>query len=177
MSDVFGKLSAVEVKGMYKTSRKAKILVVEDEIAIQQVLCFFLQHHSFEVLGVSGGQEAIGVIPEFHPHLILLDLVMRPVSGWDVLQWLRANHLLPDLPVLVLSALVHLKEQMRGFEEGAIEYITKPTRPSIIVERVRAILDLTSEQRKMLQHKRRDEQYKLVERIYAAQLDQDKYLL
>src|SRR5579859_128749 len=173
MRDVFGKLSVVEVKDMNEMSKKAKILVVEDEIAIQQVLCFFLRHHGFEVLGVSSGQEAIGAIPDFSPHLILLDLVMRPISGWDVLQWLRANHLLPGLPVLVVSALVHLKEQMQGFEEGAIEYITKPTQPSIIVERVCAILDLTGEQRRMLQHKRRDEQRKLVERVYAAQPHQE----
>ena len=158
---------------MYEMSKNTKILVVEDEVAIQQVLCFFLRHHGFEVLGVSGGLEAIDVIPTFNPQLILLDLVMRPISGWDVLKWLRANHLLPGLPVLVVSALVHLREQMQGFEEGAIEYITKPTQPSIIVERVRAILDLTHEQRGMLYHKRRDEQRKLIEHVYASLPDQE----
>ncbi|MBV9231767.1 MAG: response regulator [Chloroflexi bacterium] len=160
---------------MYETQKKARILVVEDEVAIQQVLCFFLQHQGFEALGVSDGQEAIRVIPEFGPQLIILDLIMRPVSGWDVLHWIRVNHPTPRIPVLVISALIHLKEQMHGFEEGAIEYITKPTQPSVIVERVRAILSLSAEQRTMLQHKRMDEQRKTLNRLQAMQPDELVY--
>jgi DNA-binding response OmpR family regulator len=154
---------------------RARILVVEDEKAIQQVLCFFLNRNSFETLGVSGGEEAIRVIPEFNPHLMLLDLVMHPVSGWDVLSWLRLNRPTPPLPVIVLSSLVHLKEQMHGFEEGAVDYITKPTQPSAIVERVRTILAMSTEQRSMLQRKRLDEQRKILTRLYAAQHDEFVY--
>jgi len=153
------------------TPAKAKILVVEDEPSIQQVLCFFLNHNGFEVLGVSNGQDAIRAITEFEPHLIILDLIMRPVSGWDVLAWLRANRPAPALPVIVLSALVNLKEQMHGFEEGAVEYITKPTQPSAIVERVRIILAMSAEQRSLLQHKRLDEQRKTLARLSTAQRD------
>ncbi len=160
---------------MDEAAQRRRILVVEDEIAIQQVLCFFLTHHDFEVLGVSSGQEAICAIPEFKPHLIVLDLVMQPVSGWDVLHWLRINRLTPCLPVLVVSALVHLKEQMHGFEEGALEYITKPTQPSVIVERVRALLALSADQRLMLHHKRMAEQRKTLDRLYAAQPDEFVY--
>lgn len=150
---------------------KAKILVVEDEPSIQQVLCFFLNHNGFEVLGVSNGQDAIRAISEFEPHLIILDLIMRPVSGWDVLAWLRVNRPAPLLPVIVLSALVNLKEQMHGFEEGALEYITKPTQPSAIVERVRAILAMSAEQRSLLQRRRLDEQRKTLARLSTAQRD------
>ncbi|HZO72528.1 MAG TPA: response regulator [Ktedonobacteraceae bacterium] len=157
---------------MYEAAKNFRVLVVEDEAAIQHVLCFFLNHHGFEALGVSSGQEAIRVIPEFNPHLIILDLMMQPISGWDVLHWLRASHLTPQIPVLLVSALVHLKEQMQGFEEGAIEYITKPTQPSFIVERVRALLSLSSEQRAMLHLKRLDEQRKTLERLYAMQSDE-----
>ncbi|QBD79040.1 response regulator [Ktedonosporobacter rubrisoli] len=160
---------------MEETSKLARILVVEDDPAIQQVICFFLEHNDFEVRQASDGQEAIAVISEFKPHLIILDLIMRPVSGWDVLHWLRANPLSPQPPVLVLSALVHLTEQMQGFEEGAIEYMTKPTQPSMIVERVRAILSLNAEQRLMLQHKRMDEQRKVLERLQATQRDEFVY--
>lgn len=155
--------------------QKNRILVVEDEIAIRQVLCFFLQHQNFDVITASNGLEAIQVIPEFRPELIILDLVMQPGSGWDVLHWLRAKRLTPSIPVLVISALVHLSEQMHGFEEGAIEYLTKPTQPSIIVERVRALLALNVEQRAMLQHKRMDEQRKTLDRLAAAQPDEFVY--
>jgi DNA-binding response OmpR family regulator len=160
---------------MYEAAQKRRILLVEDEMAIQQVLSFFLRHQDFEVLTASDGQEAIRVVPEFKPHLIILDLVMYPVSGWEVLHWLRANRLTPRLPVLVVSALVHLSEQMHGFEEGAIEYITKPTQPSVIVERVHTLLSLSIEQRTMLQHKRMDEQRKTLERIRAPQPDEFVY--
>lgn len=148
-----------------------RILVVEDEFAIRQVLSFFLRQRGFEVLDVPGGQEAIQSIPEFIPHLIILDLIMRPVSGWDVLHWMRLNRWTPKIPVLVVSALVHLQEQIHGFEEGAIEYITKPTQPSMIVERVSTILALTTEQRAMLQHKRMDEQRKIFERVFSVRPD------
>jgi DNA-binding response OmpR family regulator len=160
---------------MGKLSDQKRILIVEDEVSIQQVLSFFLEHNGCETLAVSNGQEAIRVIPEYQPHLIILDLIMRPVSGWEVLQWLRAHQLTPPLPVLVLSALVNLTEQVQGFEEGAIEYITKPTQPSIIVERVLTLLSMNSEQRLMLQHKRIDERRKVLERIQAAQLDEFVY--
>jgi DNA-binding response OmpR family regulator len=160
---------------MDEISEQKRILIVEDEVAIQQVLSFFLKHNGFETLAVSNGQEAIQVIPEFQPDLIILDLLMRPVSGWDVLHWLRAHQLTPPLPVLVLSALVNLTEQVQGFEEGAIEYITKPTQPSVIVERVSTILSMNSEQRLMLQHKRIDERRKVLERIHAAQTDEFVY--
>ncbi|HTI14950.1 MAG TPA: response regulator transcription factor [Dictyobacter sp.] len=157
---------------MSEASRKRRILVVEDEIAIQQVLCFFLNHHEFEAYGVSNGQEAIRMIPELQPDLIVLDLIMQPVSGWDVLRWLRTSHLTPQIPVLVVSALVHLEEQMQGFEGGAIEYITKPTQPSVIVERVRALLALSAEQQAMLQHKRMDEQRRTLDRLQASKPDE-----
>jgi DNA-binding response OmpR family regulator len=112
------------------------------------------------------------VIPEFNPHLIILDLLMHPISGWDILHWLRANHLTPHIPVLVASALVLLTEQMQGFEEGAIEYIPKPTQPSIIVERVRTLLSMTDGQRRMLQRQRMDEQRKTLARLSAVQPDE-----
>jgi DNA-binding response OmpR family regulator len=155
--------------------QKKKILIVEDEPMIQQVLCILLKHGDFDVLGLSSGQEAMQAVPEFNPHLIILDLLMRPVSGWDVLHWLRANHLTPHIPVLVISALVHLTEQMHGFEEGAIEYIPKPTQPSIIVERVHALLSMSIEQRRKLHRQRMNEQRRTLTRLSAVQTDEFVY--
>ena len=160
---------------MDDVAQKNRILIVEDERSIQQVMCFFFKHHNFEVLGVPGGQEAICAIPEFKPQLIILDLVMRPVSGWDVLEWLHAQNLTPQIPVLVVSALVNLTDQVQGFEKGAIEYITKPTQPSIIVERVQILLAMSVEQRMKLQNERLVEQRKILSRLYAAQPDDFVY--
>lgn len=160
---------------MYETAQKKRILIVEDEPMIRQVLCILLKHRDFDVLGVSSGQEAMLAIPEFNPHLIILDLLMHPISGWDVLHWLRTNHLTPHIPVLVASALVHLTEQMHGFEEGAIEYVPKPTQPSIIVERVQALLSMNAKQRSVLHRRRIDEQRKTLARLSAAQSDEFAY--
>jgi DNA-binding response OmpR family regulator len=160
---------------MYNTENKAKILVVEDDAAILQVLCVFLEFAEFEVLGISNGERAIDVIPEFCPHLIVLDLMMQPVSGFEVLEWLRANRITPPLPVLVLTALTQLTEQVHGFEEGAVEYMTKPAQPSALVERIRSILSLSVEERNLLRHKRLDEQRRVVERVYAPQPDEFVY--
>lgn len=156
---------------MYDKANTYKILVVEDEADIRQVLCFFLRHAGFDVLDVSNGQSAIRAIPEYAPHLIILDLLMQPISGWDVLHWLRSQRLTPPLPVLVLSALVQLPEQVHGFEEGAIEYMTKPTQPMVLIERVRTLLSLTAEQRLLMQRDRMDEQRKTLDRLYALQPD------
>jgi DNA-binding response OmpR family regulator len=68
-----------------------------------------------------------------------------------------------------------LKEQVHGFEKGAIEYMTKPTQPRAIVERIRTILNLTTEQRTMLQRKRIDEQRTTLERVSAPQPDEFLY--
>jgi DNA-binding response OmpR family regulator len=160
---------------MHGTEDKSRILVVEDDDDIQQVLCLFLKHSGFEVCGVLDGREAIRVIPEFGPHLIVLDIMMRPVDGWEVLHWLRANPRTPPIPVLVLTALVQLPEQVHGFEEGALEYMTKPTQPSKLVERIREILLLSVEQQALLQRKRMYEQRTILEQISAPQPDEFVY--
>jgi DNA-binding response OmpR family regulator len=145
----------------------ARILVVEDDFDIRQVLCLFLKFSGFEVCEAIDGQEAMRLIPEFCPDLVVLDIMMQPVDGWEVLHWLRARRMNPPLPVLVLTALYQPAEQLQGFEEGAIEYLTKPTQTGIIVERIHTILGLSAEQRVMLQRKRMDEQRNTLERITA----------
>ena len=146
---------------------RARILVVEDDVDIRQVLCLYLNYSGFDVREATDGQEAISLIPEYCPSLIVLDIMMRPVDGWEVLHWLRARRMTPPLPVLVLTARYQLDEQLQGFEEGAIEYLTKPTQTGIIVERIRTILGLSEEQRMMLQRKRLDEHRNTLERITA----------
>jgi DNA-binding response OmpR family regulator len=151
-----------------------RILVVEDDANIQHVLCVYLKHSGFEVRGASDGQEAIAAIPEFRPHLIVLDLMMRPVDGWEVLHWLRARRQAAP-PVLVLTALTQLEDQVHGLEAGAVEYLTKPTQPRIIVERIRKILALSSEQRALLQRQLQEQQRKTLDLISAPQPDEFIY--
>ncbi len=145
----------------------ARLLLVEDDTDIRQVLHMYLGYYGFDVREAADGQEAIDLIPVYHPDLIILDIMMQPVDGWEVLHWLRARRMNPPLPVLVLTALYQPEQQLQGFEEGAIEYLTKPTQPDIIIERIRTLLKLSTEQRLMLQRKRMDEQRNTLERITA----------
>jgi DNA-binding response OmpR family regulator len=178
----------VEVKDMQKPgfsqksmqpsdmqAQPARILVVEDDADIQHVLCVYLQHSGFHVRSASDGREAIATIPEFRPQLILLDLMMRPVNGWEVLRWLSTNRQMSSPPVLVLTALAQLEDQVHGFEAGAVEYLTKPTQPSVIVERIHKILALSSEQRAVLQRERKEQQRKTLDLISAPQPDEFIY--
>jgi DNA-binding response OmpR family regulator len=145
----------------------ARILLVEDDFDIRQVLRMYLNYSGFDVCEAAGGQQAIDLIPAYRPHLIVLDIMMQPVDGWEVLHWLRAERMIPGLPVLLLTALFQPEQQLQGFEEGAIEYLTKPTQPDIIIERIHTLLTLSTEQRTMLQRKRMDEQRNTLERITA----------
>ncbi len=154
--------------------RPTRILVVEDDANIQHVLCVYLKHSGFDVLGASDGQEAIAAIPKFCPQLIVLDLMMRPVDGWEVLHWLRARRQATP-PVLVLTALTQLEDQVHGFEAGAVEYLTKPTQPRIIVEHIRKILALSHEQRALLQREHQEQQRKTLNLISAPQPDEFTY--
>lgn len=154
--------------------RLPRILVVEDDANIQHVLCVYLTHSGFVVRGASDGQEAIAVIPEFCPHMIVLDLMMRPVDGWEVLHWLQARRQAAP-PVLVLTALTQLEDQVHGFEAGAIEYLTKPTQPRVIVERIRKILALSNDQRALLQREHREQQRKTLDLISSPQPDEFIY--
>lgn len=158
-----------------ETPARVRILVVEDDADIQHVLCVYLTHSGFEVRAASNGEEAIASIPEFCPELIVLDLMMRPVDGWEVLHWLSARRHLGIPAVLVLTALTQLEEQVQGFEAGAVEYLTKPTQPRIIVERIRKILALSSEQRATLQRERTAQQRKTLDLISAPQPDEFIY--
>lgn len=160
---------------MSEAGNKTKILVVEDDVAIQQVLCIYLRYAGFEVGSVANGRDAIRIIPEFCPQLIVLDIMMQPIDGWGVLEWLRVNQANPPIPVLVLTARTHLTEQAHGFEAGAVEYLTKPTQPSILVKRIQDILSLSAEQRVLLRSRRLEEQQNILERLYAPQPDEFIY--
>lgn len=156
-------------------TQQQKILVVEDENDIRVVLCAYLQHSGFLAMGVANGYDAIQLIPDLKPDLIILDLIMQPVNGWEVLEWLLAHQDSPPTPVIVLTALADIKDQIKGFEVGAVEYMAKPTQPSKLVERVRELLALNSEQHLKLRNERLERQRWIMEQLYAPQTDEFMY--
>ena len=157
---------------MQKMTEQRSILVVEDEADIRQVLSFFLKQAGFNVITVSGGQEAIGHLSTHRADLLILDILMRPVSGWQVLEWVRTQYVDTSIPVIILTALAQFSHQVEGLERGATEYITKPMQPRRVVERVQDLLTQTAEQRNLNRASGISERRQILEHFAAMQREE-----
>ena len=117
---------------------KIKILVVDDESRMRKLVRDFLEREGFEVLEAADGLKAMDV---FYDHndlaLILLDVMMPNMDGWQVLRELRQHS---KVPVIMLTARGDEQDELQGFQLGVDEYISKPFSPKILVARVEALL-------------------------------------
>ncbi len=120
------------------------ILVVDDEPVILQVLKNHLQSHAFKVLSTSDGFHALELIEKEKPDLVILDLMMPNMNGYQVLEQLRINHSPSQLPVLVLTAKNRAKDLTRSFNSGANDYLTKPFVKEELLSRIYSHLKLKS---------------------------------
>ncbi|AGA70206.1 response regulator with CheY-like receiver domain and winged-helix DNA-binding domain [Desulfitobacterium dichloroeliminans LMG P-21439] len=118
----------------------AVILVVDDDELIQELLKFNLEKEGYQVLMASDGPEALRVIKEKLPDLVVLDIMLPGMSGLEVCNQLRRVPKLADLPVIMLTAKGEEIDKVLGLEIGADDYITKPFSPRELVARIRARL-------------------------------------
>ena len=114
----------------------AKILIVDDDPAIREILRAYLSHEGYELSEAADGVSALALAPA--ADLVVLDLMLPEMDGLEVARHLRRD--LPELPILMLTARGEEEERVRGFEEGADDYVTKPFSPRELVARVRALL-------------------------------------
>lgn len=105
---------------------KKKILVVDDEDDILHFLELVLRERGYEIATASGGHEALTRAQLERPDLILLDIMMPQMDGWEVLKLLRVDEETAAIPVAMLSARTEAKDRVQGLQEGAIDYICKP---------------------------------------------------
>ena len=126
---------------------KGKILVVDDEIYIVHILEFSLGMEGYEVLTALDGEQALEKARAEHPDLIVLDIMMPKLDGYETCKLLKADTNTKDIPVILLSAKGRNVDQKIGFEVGADDYITKPFSPRKLVERINAILGQSSTHR------------------------------
>lgn len=117
------------------------ILVVDDEPTNLQVLRQILQD-DYRLLFAREGHKALELAETERPHLILLDVMMPGLTGHDVCKALKLNPLTSHIPVIFVTALSDVDDESRGFELGAVDYITKPVSPPIVKARVRNHLSL-----------------------------------
>lgn len=114
-----------------------KILIVEDEFAISQVLKAYLQKVNYEVIQAFDGNEALEKFRDTYPNLVLLDVMLPNRDGWEVLKEIRIES---NCPVIMLTALDDVEYRLGGLNNGADDYISKPFVADEVVARVKAVL-------------------------------------
>jgi DNA-binding response OmpR family regulator len=119
-------------------SAKLRILVVEDEPAIRRGLLDVFAHHGFDASGAATGEEGLRAGLSGGHDLVVLDLMLPGISGFDVCERLRTEH--PRLPILMLTARGAEEDILRGFRVGADDYVTKPFSLAELLARVKALL-------------------------------------
>lgn len=118
-----------------------KVLVVDDETDIVELLSYNLQLDGFEVIGAHNGIDALNKARNHLPELIILDLMLPDMDGFSICEILRCQPSTSDIPVIVLTAMAGEMPRLHGFEVGATDYCTKPIRPRDLRERVKVILE------------------------------------
>jgi two-component system alkaline phosphatase synthesis response regulator PhoP len=117
-----------------------KILVVDDDEDILEFVSYNLNKEGFTVLTTTNGHSAIQIASEFHPDLILLDIMMPDLDGIETCEQIRALPGLSEILIAFLTARAEDYSQIAGFSVGADDYITKPIRPKVLVSRIQALL-------------------------------------
>ncbi|HLF28502.1 MAG TPA: response regulator [Anaerolineae bacterium] len=117
-----------------------RILIVEDDPDARKVLSLILKLDGFQISTASGGQEAIQALQKDAPDLILLDVMMPVVDGYEVCRWVRSNPATAHIAVVMLSGKADPESVARGLEVGADEYLAKPIKPSNLTKQLHEIL-------------------------------------
>lgn len=116
---------------------RAKILVVDDEKDILDLVRYHLEREGYRVVGCGDGKSALDLVKREHPDLVVLDLLMPEVDGLEVCRLLRRDS---AIPIIMLTAKTEEADKVTGLELGADDYVTKPFSPRELVARVKAIL-------------------------------------
>ena len=122
------------------------ILVADDEPGLREIVRVNLEAEGYRVLEAADGIEALQAVEQARPDLLILDIAMPRLDGWQVLHRLEAQPATAGLPVLVLTARASEEDVLRGLEEGAVQYITKPFYPEDLVASVKIVLNVFSTQ-------------------------------
>lgn len=117
-----------------------KILVVDDDLDTLKLVGTTLEKQGFVIVAAKDGQEALEKVAQHKPDLILLDIMMPKMDGYEVTRRLRAEPQTAGIPIILFTAKAQVDDKVAGLEAGADDYLTKPTHPAELVARVRSIL-------------------------------------
>mgnify|MGYP001501042155 FL=1 len=127
----------------------AKILVIEDEQAVREMLFYALNKEDFEVREAATGKIAIDILKKYNIDLILLDWMLPGQAGIEISKKLRSMPETKNIPIIMLTAKSDESDKVLGLESGADDYITKPFSPKELVARIKALLRRTAPQKDM----------------------------
>jgi two-component system phosphate regulon response regulator PhoB len=119
---------------------KTHVLIAEDEAPLAEMLRYNFEKEGFQVSVARDGEEALTMIDEARPDLVILDWMLPQVSGLEVCRQVRRKPDTRDLPIIMLTARGEESDRVRGLEVGADDYITKPFSPGELIARMRAVL-------------------------------------
>ncbi len=158
------------------SENRERILIVDDERFYINVLVEMLRN-DYEISVASGGEEALRQAQsEFPPDLILLDILMPKMDGYEVCRLLKADQRTVGIPIIYLTIKAEVDYELKGFELGAVDYITKPVNASIVLARVSTQLALRQSQKQLAQHNSQLE-VMIEERTQEIGLTQDVAIL
>ncbi|HEX8526852.1 phosphate regulon transcriptional regulator PhoB [Allosphingosinicella sp.] len=119
---------------------KGRLLLVEDDKALAELLVWHFERQGFEVLRTADGEEALMLAEETPPDIVILDWMIEGVSGLEVCRRLRRRAATANVPIIMLTARGEEQDRIRGLETGADDYVTKPFSPGELIARVGAVL-------------------------------------
>lgn len=120
---------------------RPKVLIVDDDQALMEMYLNRLKEENFEVISAKNGEEALARAVDSKPDIILLDIMMPKVNGFDVLDILKSTPETKHIPVMILTVLVQDADRERGLKSGAEEYIVKSeTMPGQVIEKIKTVL-------------------------------------
>jgi DNA-binding response OmpR family regulator len=118
-----------------------RIIYIEDEPEMIDLVRLILNRKGYEVMGALGGQEGLDLIRSNHPDLVLLDLMMPDMDGWEVYQQMKSNEAMRDIPVIVITAKAQNIDKVLGVHIAKVEdYISKPFSPQQLIDSVEMVL-------------------------------------
>src|SRR5512136_949819 len=121
-----------------------KILIIDDDLDTLKLVGLMLQKQGYLIVAANNGPQGLTQAEAENPDLILLDVMMPEMDGYEVTKRLRANALTANTPILMFTAKTQLDDKVTGFEAGADDYLTKPTHPSELIAHVKALLSRAS---------------------------------
>lgn len=122
-------------------AEKKKILLVEDEPHILKLVAFILENNGYEVIEAFVGAEGIEKARDEKPDLIILDVMMPGLDGFEVAKMLTSDPKTKHIPILMLSSKAQFEDKMKGIDSGAMDYITKPFEKEELLQKVKECLE------------------------------------